>query len=351
MCCWKTCFPCQGQNYTSAPDQRSCQTCGDDEVANHEHTACLPVQWTFHYLVSLPVIALATIGLVVTVVTGVLFLRHRNSLVVKTSDFTLSLIMLTFHGLSFLSTLTLLVKPSKTICLVQILLVLPWPVLCVGCLLVKTNRLRVLFRQTTKLSKTKRFLLSNKTQVVLVCSLGVLMAVFVLAWVTLFTPGPRITFRNDHAGYVCDIDSAWMAIFFGGFLSLLIVSLLLAISSRNVPSDFNDASSLLMSAATITSLWIILVPAYYVSTSVPSSNLLALIITSQGMASFLFLFSRRLFYLVRPMSEEKMKARKMFARWSSAEQKHDKAGAAGGANSSSSSEVACQEQDGKMKTK
>ena len=144
-----------------------------------------------------------------------------------------------------------------------------------------------------------------------------------------------------------DIDSAWMAIFFGGFLSLLIVSLLLAISSRNVPSDFNDASSLLMSAATITSLWIILVPAYYVSTSVPSSNLLTLIITSQGMASFLFLFSRRLFYLVRPMSEEKMKARKMFARWSSAEQKHDKTGAAGGANSSSSSEVACQEPAGR----
>ena len=81
--------------------------------------------------------------------------------------------------------------------------------------------------------------------------------------------------------------------YFGGTLSLLLASLVLAFLAHNLPADLNDASFLLLSTCGITIFWIFLILAYYVSTSVRSDTLLALIITSQGLVTMLCLFTRR----------------------------------------------------------
>ena len=319
-CCWKACLQCQGQTYTDTTDAFSCQNCSYDESPNAAHTSCEPI-WKFNHAASMSAVTMATLGLVMTTVTIVLFWRNHKSFIVKTSDFTLSMGMLIFHAASFISTPLLLVKPSRFICPTQVLLVLPWPLLYVGCILIKINRLRMLFRQVAKLSRKERRLLNNKAQLTFLVVVGLQIAIFLAVWVAISSPRPL---RKSFEGIVdltCNLNETWMGVYFGGTLSLLIISFILALSSRKVPADFSEAFSLVVSSALITSLWIILIPAYYVSTSVRPSNLLALIITSQGLTTYCLLFGRRVYYILRPLSEEELKARKMIGTSSSSAKK------------------------------
>ena len=315
-CCWQTCKPCTGRTYANSSSSRECRKCEKGHKPNAGHTACSVAFYTSKTDQSSTVAAIwfAAIGFSMASLTLVTFYKHRDTFIVKTADYVLSMGMLVFHAFSFLSVALLLVKPSDSVCVSQVLFVLPWPILYVGCILVKTNRLRALFRHSSKLSSRRLLLLSNKAQGIVVASIGFVTAVFLIIWAARDTPKLHIVYFDDYAQKICDLNNAWMGVYFGGTLSLLFASLVLAFLAHNLPADFNEASFLLLSTCGITFFWIFLIPAYYVSTSVRSDTLLALIITSQGLVTMFCLFTRRLYYIIRPRSEAEMKARKMLSR-------------------------------------
>ena len=315
-CCWKTCAPCTGRSFSRFWNSSKCEKCGKGHAPSSDHTSCDMVFRTSQTERTAfgAAICFAAVGFILAAVTLVLFYKHKNEFIVKTSDYMLSMGMLEFHALTFLSVVLLFVEPSNSVCVSRVLIVLPWPILYVACILVKTNRLRALFRHSSKLSTRRILLLSNKTQGIFVASLGSLTAAFLVIWAAFDTPKVHFVFHDDHTEKACDLSNAWMGVYFGGTLSLLLASLVLAFLAHNLPADFNEASFLLLSTSGITFFWIILIPAYYFSTSVRSDTLLALIITSQGLVTMFCLFTRRLYYIFRPMSEAEIKSRRMLSR-------------------------------------
>ena len=82
----------------------------------------------------------------------------------KASDKILSTAMLVCLFGSLSTCGFLLADASKTTCILQILIALPWPVVYLACMFIKTNRLRVLFKKTRRLTRHRILLLSNRTQ-------------------------------------------------------------------------------------------------------------------------------------------------------------------------------------------
>ena len=221
--------------------------------------------------------------------------------------------MLFFFAISFLSVALLLVEPTNSICKTQVVAVLPWPVLYAGCILLKTNRLRMLVRHSSRLSDHKLPILSNQAQGVFIAILSFVTATFLFLWVALDSIEVLNIQYEDNSEKVCSLSNTWMGVYFGGILSLFVTSLIMVSLTHSIPADFNEAPFLLLSTWT-TFFWIILIPAYYVSKSVRSDSLFALIITSQGLVTMFCLFTRRLYYIIRPMSEAEMKLHRMSGR-------------------------------------
>ena len=315
-CCWKTCVPCTGKSFSNSSNSSECTECKKGHLPSKDHTMCHIVFQASETDRSSAVSAgfFAAIGFGIAALTLIQFYRHRCEFIVKSSDYMLSMGMLFFFAISFLSVALLLVEPSNFTCKSRVVAVLPWPVLYVGCILIKTNRLRVLFRHSSKLSTRKILLLRNKTQGFFVISLAFVTAAFLFLWVALDSIEVRFVYYEDYSEKACSLSNTWMGVYFGGTLSLLVASLFLASLTHSLPADYNEASFLLLATGGTTFFWIILIPAYYVSTSVRSDTLLALILTSQGLVTMFCLFTRRLYYIIRPMSEAEVKSRRMISR-------------------------------------
>ena len=126
-CCWQTCEPCTGRTYTNSSNSRECRKCEKGHKPNADHTECNVVFHTSKTDQSSSVAAIwfATIGFSMASLTLVVFYKHRDTFIVKAADYVLSMGMLIFHAFSFLSVALLLVKPSDTVCVSQVLFVLP----------------------------------------------------------------------------------------------------------------------------------------------------------------------------------------------------------------------------------
>ena len=308
-CSWKTCAPCTGNSYSSTSNSAKCTECERGHPSK-DHTTCQTGR-TSTVLVLAGIFAAMGFGM--AALTLIQFYRHRCAFIVKSSDYMLSMGMLFFFAISFLSVALLLIEPTNSICKTQVVAVLPWPVLYAGCILVKTNQLRVLVRHSSKLSAHKLPILSNQAQGVFIAILAFVTATFLFLWVALDSIEVRIVQYEDNSEKVCSLSNTWMGVYFGGILSLFVTSLILASLTHSIPADFNEASFLLLPTWT-TFFWIILIPAYYVSKSVRSDSLFALIITSQGLVTMFCLFTRRLYYIMRPMSEAEVKLHWMSGR-------------------------------------
>ena len=314
-CCWQTCEPCTGRTFTNSPGSPECRKCEKGHVPNMDQTACNIAFLTRKTdpFSSVAAIWFAAIGFSLASLTLVAFYKHRDTFVIKTADYILSMSMLVFHAFSFLSIVLLHIKPSDSACASQVLVVLPWPVFYVGCILVKTNRLRALFRHSSKLSCQRLLLQSNKAQGIVVASIGFVTAVLLLIWAALDAPKIHIVYFEDYVEKVCKLNHDLMGVYFGGTLSLFLASLVLAFLARNLPDDFKESFFLLLSTCGITFFWIFLIPAFYFLTSVQSDILLVLVVTCQGVVTTVFLFTRRLYYIIRPRLEAVMKAHKMLS--------------------------------------
>ena len=315
-CCFKRCVPCAGSSFSNSSNSSKCTKCETGHLPSKDHTTChIVFQRSSIVLVGAGIFTAVSFGM--AALTLIQFYRHRCAFIVKSSDYTMSMGMLFFFSISFLSVALLLVEPSNFTCKSRVVAVLPWPVLYIGCILVKTNRLRVLVGHSSKLSAQKLPFLSKQTQRFFIGTLAFVTATFLFLWVALDSIEVHIVHYKEYSEQACSLSNTWMGVYFGGILSLLVTSLILASLTHGIHGDFNEASFLLLPTWT-TFFWIILIPAYYVSPtmSVQSDTLLALIITSQGLVTMFCLFTRRLYYINRPMPEAEIETRRSFAQHS-----------------------------------
>eukprot|EP00117_Sycon_ciliatum_P026307 scpid12658/ scgid4490/ Metabotropic glutamate receptor 5 len=303
QCCFD-CKPCPVDTVSDGNTDQ-CQLCPKGHYTNREQSHCIPYPLEyprFHHISPILIFMFSMVGVLAAVVTLVLFRSKRTHLVVKAADITLTTAQLVTLMISFAFVNILLLKPSNTACTLKVLVFI-WPVVNVVSLAIKTNRLRLVFQRTSHLSKRKIKFLSNKAQVFLLVLLAITTAAYFILWVVASPPHAEIIYTHTTRRLVCKFNDAWMGSYFSWTSALIIVTLVLAFSTRQLPGFFNEAPFYFLASALILACWIFFVPAYYFSQQVNQIILLAAIILSQCHIIFGSLFIRRLYYLWRPLSE------------------------------------------------
>ncbi|XP_065658962.1 extracellular calcium-sensing receptor-like [Hydra vulgaris] len=172
-CCWN-CSACLGN--TKAKDD-SCMECEIDSFSNPEKTDCIKHQrifWSFNYreqsLQQVGALVFSCIGVLITLVFVITFVKNKSTPIVRSCYFELSLIQMIMHLIWFLLQLLVFGEESELKCQIRIYFGSFIHVVIVTILLAKTTRLVGIFSfpVPSNLLKEDKLYLRFKVAVVLV---------------------------------------------------------------------------------------------------------------------------------------------------------------------------------------
>ena len=258
--CWE-CIRCK-QNDIVTND--SCWPCRRDEKPDRSYRKCnilprkvlgIKTNWQAKLIVGFTLIG---IGVVLCVVF--MFIKYKNSKVIKASGRELSMFILLGAVLTFLNSFIFISPPGNVNCsLRQILPGLAF-CLCYGPLFLKVNRIYRIFSNAKQLEKTH--MASTLSQVLLVLGIVVFQLIPGCAWILKSVPNSVIAYP-DHRNYVvlhCPFDHV------GFFLNLILGVVFMlgstwyAFKTRAFPGNFNESKYIGISLYIICVCWALFIP-------------------------------------------------------------------------------------------
>ncbi|XP_062035392.1 vomeronasal type-2 receptor 26-like [Lepus europaeus] len=267
LCCY-TCVVCPERDISNHTDSEQCTPCADHEYPNLERNHCLPKLVTFLGFEEFLGMALACMALCFSVLTAVVlwvFVKHRDTPIVKANNRTLSYILLITLLLCFLCSLLFIGRPNTATCLLrQITFGLVFTV-AVSTVLAKTITVILAFKALKPGRTMRRLLVIGASNFIIpICSLIQLA----LCGIWLGSSPPFIdTDVHSEPGHiilVCNKGSVTAFYCVLGYLgSLALASFTVAFLARNLPDTFNEAKFLTFSMLVFCSVWVTFLPVYH----------------------------------------------------------------------------------------
>ncbi|XP_022778045.1 extracellular calcium-sensing receptor-like [Stylophora pistillata] len=248
-CCWE-CIKCPVGSISTEYSSQNCSQCPEEHMSNEESTACLPlpvinIRWSDTSAVIFTF--LTTIGLFGTCVTFTIFLKNRNTPLVKASNRELSFFLLFAIALCFVLTLLHLAQPSTVLCCI----VYPWRYFvntaCVSVLFLKTNRLVQAFQAKVIPNWFKRYVVDRKRQFLVVSLLNMVEVILTVLWLVIDPPHEHQEVRpQTHVFHTClpfrtKVGMVFRAVMFSYFIFLSVLASIYAFKARHLPENFNEA--------------------------------------------------------------------------------------------------------------
>ncbi|XP_028817293.1 olfactory receptor CW1 [Denticeps clupeoides] len=266
VCCYD-CVPCADGTISNTTDQPECTPCPEDFWSNEEHDTCIPKQIEFLSYTEafgMGLAAAAILGATVTLAVAAIFLRHRNTPIVRANNSELSFLLLLSLCLCFLCALTFLGQPSRWACPLRRTSFGLSFALCLSCLLSKTLVVLMAFRATLPGNNAARWFRPPQQRLgVFICS--VLQVMVCAAWLVKAPPYPvkNNWLYRDRIILECHLGSAALFCCVLGYIGCLAAfCFLLAFLARKLPDNFNEAKFITFSMLIFCAVWITYIPAY-----------------------------------------------------------------------------------------
>ena len=259
-CCWE-CFKCQDGHVKSSYGQTNCEKCAEDYVTNTNRTECIKL--TVHHLnwtsaEAILTCAVSFSGAILVLISLVMFIRLKNTPIVKASSRELSYLLLVTLFLIFLTPLVWIGKPSRTTCILRPIATALLLTITTSVLSVRAYRYVCIFQANFHKKSTK--LQSMQSQFVSIF----ISTLFPIAAITIsFTFYPpkttkRIIYDSDSPQVYkeCNHETQFLTIGLGVYLLFLsVVCCAMAFQTRKLPEVFNDAKWLAMTIFTQNIVW------------------------------------------------------------------------------------------------
>lgn len=226
---------------------KQCVRCAEDQYPNSDQDHCLSKVVTFLACGDPLGMVLACTALGLSVLTaGALgvFVKHRDTPIVKANNQALSYILLISLILCCLCSFLFLGRPNTATCLLQ---QMPFGVIftvAVSTTLAKTITVVLAFKVTTPGGEMWQWLLSGApSALIAICFL--IQGTFCAVWLGTSPPFMDIDAHLESAPLIvmCNKGSAMMLyLSLGYWVSLALLSFTLAFPARNLPNTFNETT-------------------------------------------------------------------------------------------------------------
>nr|BAO56995.1 vomeronasal type-2 receptor 55 [Mus musculus] len=266
-CCFD-CSPCPEGQFADQRDMKRCLLCPKEQYSSHTRDHCLPRTEIFLAFEEplgfiLALVALLLAGLAVLVL-GV-FLKHRDTPVVRANNRTLSYFLLISLSLCALCALLFLGRPTVTTCLLRQTTFAVVFTVAVSSVLAKTLTVVLAFKVTRPRSRIQ-ICLSPGTSTLVVLIASLIQVVLCGVWLATFPPFPDKDMLSEPQHIVIQCHDGSGATFFCvlGYLGFLAGGTFsVAFLARDLPDVFNETKFLTFSMLLFCSVWTAFLPLYY----------------------------------------------------------------------------------------
>lgn len=159
------------------------------------NTGCIqiPIQYLdWRSMESLTSISIALFGLVLTIATAIVFIKHNNTPVVKSSTRELSYMILFAMFICYVNTFLLILKPSKITCFITRILPGFAFAMMYGALVTKTNRIARILAGSKKKIITRRLRFMSATSQVAITWIIVLIECLIIMFMLVREPPDKM---------------------------------------------------------------------------------------------------------------------------------------------------------------
>ncbi|XP_006160012.1 vomeronasal type-2 receptor 116 [Tupaia chinensis] len=293
-CCF-LCVSCPEREISNWTDAQQCFLCPPEQYPNSERTHCLPKPVIFLGFGDSLGMALACTALCFSVVTAVvlgLFVKHRDTPIVKANNRALSFTLLISLLLCFLCSLLFIGHPNTATCILrQVTFGLVFTV-AVSTILAKTMTVILAFKAMTPGRTPRRLLLSGASNSAIpICSL--IQVIICAIWLGSSPPFVDTDSHSEPRSLIIMCNKGSVTAFYCvlGYLgSLALGSFTVAFLARNLPDTFNEARFLTFSMLLFCSVWVTFLPVYHSTKGkvMVAVEVFSILVSSAGLLGCIF---------------------------------------------------------------